>query len=240
MAEFRFDSAVVWLALLQRQKPVVYPESSKLPTVRSPLAMKNASKLSGLSSCSAASLCGLWCVLVALAVVGRLWQPGWNITPMAGTALAAGVLFANPLVAASVPLAALAVSNLALPGYGSVLMAVVVYAATLWPVLLGSTVRSGRLRETIGSALACSLVFYLSTNLAHWWLTTDYPHTLTGLLTCYASALPFYRWMPVGDVAWSLALVGGLWAVGGIVQSASQRTGSTPFACGSESGSECR
>lgn len=153
---------------------------------------------------------------------------------MAGTALAAGVLFANPLVAASVPLVALAASNLALPGYGSVLMAVVVYAATLWPVFLGSTVRSGRLVAIIGSALACSLVFYLSTNLAHWWLTIDYPHTFAGLLTCYTAALPFYQWMPFGDVAWSLALVGGLSVVGRMVQSASQRTGSTPFACGSE------
>jgi hypothetical protein len=58
--------------------------------------------------------------------------------------------------------------------------------------------------------LASSLVFYLSTNLAYWWLTADYPHTPAGLAACYVAALPFYRWMPVGDVAWSVAIFAGL------------------------------
>jgi hypothetical protein len=50
----------------------------------------------------------VWLALVALAIAGRLWQPSWNgeplwhATPLAAVALAAGYLFANPLVAASV------------------------------------------------------------------------------------------------------------------------------------------
>ena len=48
----------------------------------------------------------IWVVLVAVGTLGRLWQPGWNITPMAGIALAAGAVFPHPLVAASVPLVA--------------------------------------------------------------------------------------------------------------------------------------
>lgn len=168
---------------------------------------------------------GLWFLLVGVATVGRLWQPGWNVTPMAGVALAAGVVFPNPVVAASVPLAALAISNLALPSYGSVAMAAVVYAATAWPVLLGGWLRQrrgrpgcagdmaawiGRVGPIVGGSLASTLVFYLSTNLAHWWLTSDYPHTVGGLVSCYIAALPFFRWMPLGDVAWSLAIFGAL------------------------------
>ena len=172
----------------------------------------------------------VWFVLVAVAVLGRLWQPGWNVTPMAGVALAAGVLFRRPLVAAGVPLTALAVSNLAMPSSGSAAMAAVVYAATAWPVLLGGGLlgrglrgspgaaagvveRAGRVLPIVGCALASSLVFYLSTNFAHWCLTNDYPRTIAGLVSCYVAALPFYRWMPVGDVAWSLAIFGGLSAV---------------------------
>ena len=69
----------------------------------------------------------VWLALVALAIGGRLWQPSWNgeplwhATPLAAVALAAGFLFANPLIAATVPLTALAISNLALPGYDNVL-----------------------------------------------------------------------------------------------------------------------
>lgn len=158
----------------------------------------------------------LWLGLVAIGVCGRLWQPGWNVTPMAGIALAAGAAFANPLVAASVPLVALALGNLVLPGYGSPAMAAVVCAATAWPVVLGRRLdpRDGRQARhwiaAAGSALASSLVFFLTTNLAHWWLTADYPHTASGLAACFVAALPFYRWMPVGDVAWTFAMFAGL------------------------------
>ncbi|NBT12109.1 MAG: hypothetical protein EBS56_00665 [Planctomycetia bacterium] len=159
----------------------------------------------------------VWTALVAIGVAGRLWQPGWNVTPMAGVALAAGAVFPNSLVAASVPVVALAVGNLFLPGYGSFAMAAVIYAATAWPILLGRVVgdadglrgsigggwTTGRWFGLAGGALASSLVFFLATNLAHWWLTNDYPHTPGGLLDCYVAALPFYRWMPVGDLVWT-------------------------------------
>ena len=172
-----------------------------------------------------ATACGLWFLLVGIATLGRLWQPGWNVTPMAGVALAAGAVFPNRLMAASVPLAALAISNVALPAYGSIVMAAVVYAATAWPVLLGGWLRRRRGRQgeargaaewisraapVVGGSLASTLVFYLSTNFAHWCLTNDYPHTGGGLVSCYVAALPFYRWMPLGDVAWSLAIFGAL------------------------------
>jgi len=170
-----------------------------------------------------AALCGVWFVLVAVSVAGRLWQPAFNVTPLAGAAIAAGAVFPNPLVAATVPLAALSISNLALPGYGTsaggLVMAAVIYAACAWPVLLGGLVRNGRFLSIAGSALASSLVFFLSTNFAHWCLSNDYPHTVAGLLACYTAGLPFYRWMPVGDVAWSLAFMGGLAAFGVLASS---------------------
>ena len=176
---------------------------------------------------SFAMLCGVWCVLVAVSVVGRLWQPAFGVTPLAGAALAAGAAFPSPFVAATVPLAALTMSNLVLPGYESLVMATVIYAAFAWPVLMGGMVRTGRLVTIIGAALASSLVFFLTTNAAHWYLSNDYPHTVAGLLICYAAGLPFYRWMPVGDVVWSLAFVGGLAAFGGIATS-SQPISSRP------------
>jgi hypothetical protein len=157
-----------------------------------------------------------WTCLVAVAVAGRLWRPEWNglplwnVTPLAGVALVAGAVFRRPLLAATVPLAALAISNLFEAGYGSLAMAVVVYAATAFPVLLGGFVRPGRWLAICGGALASSIVFFLATNFAHWLLTADYPRTAAGLAACFTAALPFYRWMPVGDLAWSLGLFAGL------------------------------
>ena len=175
----------------------------------------------------------VWLALVALAAAGRLWQPTWNgeplwhATPLAAVALAAGFLFANPLVAASVPLAALALSNVLLPGYGSLGVAAVVYAATAWPVLLGTCGILGRDRPrwlaVVGGSLATSLVFFVSTNLAHWAFTADYAHTMAGLGECFVAALPFYRWMPVGDAAWTVATFGLIMAARMAAEAAATR-----------------
>jgi hypothetical protein len=155
-----------------------------------------------------------WIFLVALAVFGRACQPAAHVTPLAAVSLAAGAIFPSALVALSVPVVALAVGNLFLPAYGSLTMAAVVYLALAWPVLLGrwgllgDVGRSTRWRNVIAGALASSLVFFFATNLAHWLLTDMYPRTAAGLMACLVAALPFHRWMPAGDVAWSLGLFG--------------------------------
>lgn len=163
-----------------------------------------------------AALAAVWLLLVVIGAAGRLWQPAYHVTPMAAVGLVAGFVFGNPLVAMSVPVAALAASNLFLPAYGNIAMAAVVFAATAWPALLGRFVpgiRECRGWTWLGGALAHSLVFFLATNLAYWWIFDDYPKSFTGLVECFTMALPFYRWMPVGDAAWSLAAVGLLRAV---------------------------
>jgi hypothetical protein len=160
-------------------------------------------------------------------VVGKKSFTAQQISENAAVALAAGFLFANPLVAASVPLAALAISNVLLPGYGSLGVAAVVYAATAWPVLLGTCGILGRDRPrwlaVVGGSLATSLVFFVSTNLAHWAFTADYSHTLAGLGECFVAALPFYRWMPVGDAAWTVATFGLIMAARMAAEAAATR-----------------
>ena len=77
-------------------------------------------------------------LLVAIAVAGR-WigsSADWsilppNFTPVAAVGLFAGYLFASRRLALAVPLAALAISNLALDSYGSLWMAIVVYGSFL-------------------------------------------------------------------------------------------------------------
>ncbi|MFM8952071.1 MAG: DUF6580 family putative transport protein [Planctomycetaceae bacterium] len=177
-----------------------------------------------------AALAFVWVALVALGVAGRLWQPAWNVTPMAAVALAAGAVFPSVVVAASVPLAALVVSNLGLDAYDSLPMAAVVLIATAWPVLLGGLLRrmasgsrTAAVIAPLAGALASSLVFFLTTNLAFWWCTAEYPHTAEGLLACFTAALPFYRWMPAGDLAWTAATFAGLAAFARGIDSVASR-----------------
>lgn len=162
----------------------------------------------------------LWVLLVAVGICGRLWQPTYNVTPLAAIALAAGTVLSSRLAAAAVPLASIMLSNLALSPYDSPVMAVIVYAALAWPVLLGGLIRRQGWVAVVGGSLASSLVFFIVTNTAHWALTQQYPHSAAGLLTCFTAALPFYRWMPVGDLGWSLVVFGGLAVAGRLAHSA--------------------
>ena len=90
----------------------------------------------------------IWIALVAVAVCGRWLQPAYGVSPLTGVAIVAGTVFPNPLVAATVPLAALGISNLDLPGYGSSFsgwaLATVVAVAFAWQVVLGRLARGRR------------------------------------------------------------------------------------------------
>ena len=176
------------------------------------------SKLGVSLNFSSRAKIALWLALVAIGVCGRLWQPTYNVTPFAAIGLAAGSLFGISLTAVAVPIVALVISNVALPGYDSTAMALVVYVSFACPVLFGSLVKRQGWVAVIGGSLASSLIFFATTNFATWALTQLYPHTLAGLTTCYIAALPFYRWMPVGDVVWSIGLFTVLVAVSRIPQ----------------------
>ena len=177
-----------------------------------------ASKLGDSLKFSSRAKIALWLALVAVGICGRLWQPAYNVTPFAAIGLAAGSLFGISLTAAAVPIVALVISNMALPGYGSTVMALVVYVSLVCPILFGNLVQRQGWVAVLGGSLASSLIFFTTTNFTTWALSELYPHTLSGLTTCYIAALPFYRWMPVGDAVWSISLFSTLVAVGRIQQ----------------------
>jgi hypothetical protein len=78
------------------------------------------------------------------------------------------------------------------------------YAAALG---LGSGLR-GRIKPLwiMGSAAATSVSFYLLSNFAVWSAYDMYPKTLSGLMTCYAMAIPFFRGTLVGDLVFTAVL----------------------------------
>ena len=106
------------------------------------------SKLGDSLNFSSRAKIALWFALVAIGVCGRLWQPTYNVTPFAAIGLAAGSLFGISLTAVAVPIVALVISNVALPGYDStVTMALVVYVSLRVPGAIWQprqTTRMGR------------------------------------------------------------------------------------------------
>ena len=75
-------------------------------------------------------------------------------------------------------------------------------------------------RFTIAS-LIMSTVFFALTNGVVWWFGQWYPASWSGLASCYAAGLPFYRATMIGDLFFTGALVGGYMAVDAICARAS-------------------
>jgi hypothetical protein len=88
------------------------------------------------------------------------------------------------------------------------------YAAIL---VLGSRLRenTGWLRVA-GAALASSISFFVVSNFAVWACWDMYPKTLSGLMTCYAAGLPFFRRGFAGDMLFT-AVMFGLPAVANVI-----------------------
>ena len=69
--------------------------------------------------------------------------------------------------------------------------------------------------RAIGTALACSVVFFLITNFGAW-LTLSrmtppmYSQTFSGLIDCYIAGVPFFRGTFAGDLLYTAALFGGI------------------------------
>jgi hypothetical protein len=149
--------------------------------------------------------------LVALDVVARLTPHAPNFTPVAGSALFAGVALRSRSLAPAVPLAAMLVSDLVLGSYDWRVMGVV-YAALALPALLGMWARTRSAALLAPLALCSSLLFFVSTNFAVWAWSGMYAHDLGGLIRCYVAALPFLQNTVMGDMFWTALLFGGWWS----------------------------
>src|SRR5260370_32091912 len=128
--------------------------------------------------------------LVGLDVVARLAPHAPNVTPIAASAVFAGMVLRSRALALAVPVAALLVTDLVVGSYDW-RIAGVVYAALALPALLA---RWGRARPVVVLAplvLSSSLLFFATTNLAVWAFSGMYAHDLHGLVLCYVPALPF-------------------------------------------------
>ena len=159
--------------------------------------------------------------LIGFDVAARLLLHTWNVSPVAASALFAGLMLRRRWLALLVPLAALALSDLFIAGDDWRVKAVV-YAALMLPALAGIVGRDfgTSARVIVPAALGCSLTFFAATNFAVWAFSGMYSHDMAGLIACYVAALPFLKYTIAGDLFWCAVFFGGAW----LVQRMSART----------------
>jgi hypothetical protein len=144
-----------------------------------------------------------------------------NFAPVAGVALFAGYYFRSWILAASIPIAIMAITDLFIGGYHPIMM-LCVYAMLVLPVSLRRCLRRwmpitcGSLRSSVFSCaglIACglvsSLLFFVVTNFAAWLLFDMYEKSVAGLIRCYLQAVPFFRYTLAGDLFFSSLLFAG-------------------------------
>lgn len=151
----------------------------------------------------------VFCLLTTIAVASRLLVDVFPVVPpnfhaVTAAAMFAGFYFRQRAVAVAVPIVAMMISDRLIGGYEGEVM-VTVYASLVLPVALRSFLR-GRFEigRVTASALFCSAVFFVTTNMAVWhcW----YAPTLAGMARCYTAALPFFIYTIAGDLCYSVSL----------------------------------
>jgi hypothetical protein len=170
-------------------------------------------------------------VLLAIAVrffpfLGVSLPHAWHFTPLAASLLFFGARGSRRQM--WVPLVLLAATDVVLtrfiwkfPLTWDEFLIWAWYAAILW---LGTNLRerSGFWR-VVAAAAASSVSFFIVSNFAAWLaLPGMYPRTLSGLMTCYVAAIPFFRGTAVSDLFFSLVMFG----LPALHQALAERTGS--------------
>jgi hypothetical protein len=150
----------------------------------------------------------IYSALLVAGVIARLVPHPANFTPVGTIMLFGAFYFSRSKVGWLVFLPILLVSD-ALLGFYDWRLMLVVYGSFLVMALWGVGLRKnysyrGALTRVIGGSFS----FFATTNFAVWALSSWYPHTLAGLLTCYEFGLPFFRATLAGDIFFGAAIFG--------------------------------
>jgi len=149
--------------------------------------------------------------LIGLDVAVRLLPHALNLTPLAASALFAGVMLRHRSLALLVPVTAMLLSNLVI-GFDDWRISAVVYGALALTAVAGMWAQRHRLfRVVVPVMLSCSLMFFVTTNFAVWAFSGIYSLDMAGLVQCYVAGLPFLKHTVAGDLLWTAVLFGGAW-----------------------------
>lgn len=148
-------------------------------------------------------------VLVAVGIASRMLPHPPNVTAIAALGLFAGSR-GHSRLGWFMPVAVLLITDFWQGGYAPLSM-LLVYAG----FAAGAAVGRYRLRgeRSIGriasASVMTSTVFFVLSNFGWWVAGGGYEHTLSGLATCYVAALPWFGASLVGDLCYSILLIGG-------------------------------
>ncbi|TGL57156.1 hypothetical protein EHQ58_15330 [Leptospira ognonensis] len=147
-------------------------------------------------------------LMVLVAAFSRILPHPPNFSPILAVSLFSGAYLVDKRLAYLVPLAAMFVSDLFL-GFHALMP--VIYLLMVLFVFLGTRLsKSVSATKTLGFTLVSSVLFFFATNLAVWLTSGMYSIDLTGFVSCFTLALPFFQNSLLGDLVYSGILFGAM------------------------------
>lgn len=140
--------------------------------------------------------------LIFLTILGRLftnYMQIYNFTAVGAGALFAGVVFSDKRYAYLVPLIALLLSDVFfelftnIQGFYGGGEQLFVYGAFVLTTFIGTRIKKANTGNILLASVGVGVMFFLLSNLGTFLFRDMYPHTFSGLMTCYLSAIPFYK-----------------------------------------------
>ena len=146
-------------------------------------------------------------LLVVLGLATRFVSHAPNFTAIGAVAIFAG-RYLPKKYALTIPMLAMLVSDIFI-GFYSLPIMISVYLSFAIMTIVGYCTQNKSFKTVAGGTILGSIVFFLITNWAVWAFGTMYSTDITGLLSSYVAALPFFRNQLLADTLFTTVLVGG-------------------------------
>ena len=139
--------------------------------------------------------------LIFLAIICRLITNHlqlWNFNAIGASALFAGIVIKDKRLIYLLPLLTLFLTDVffqlftSIQGFYGAQM-IFIYGAFLLITFIGTLIKKVNVLNVTLAAVGTGVLFFLISNFGVWMLSNMYPHTGSGLIACYAAAIPFYK-----------------------------------------------
>lgn len=140
-----------------------------------------------------------------------------NFGAIGAIALFGGAYFSNRSLGLLLPLGVLLLSDLILGMTGQTALYAAqpyVYGGFLLIGVLGFALRKNRnVLKIAGGSLGGSLLFFLVSNFGVWLTSGIYAKTFGGLMSCFAAAIPFFKYTIAGDMVFNTIFFGAAYLI---------------------------
>lgn len=154
---------------------------------------------------------GFIVAMIFLAAFSRILPHPYNFSPLAAMGIFGAAFFDKKWLAYLTPFLALFLSDLVINNviyaqyYSSFTF---FYEGFYWQYLSYAliitlafvTLKKVNLKNVIGTSLLSSIIFFVISNFGAWLTSGMYPANLSGMVSCYVAALPFFPGSFVGDL----------------------------------------